>query len=424
MTSMQARFDRARQMLNKGDFFRILTHYDVDGVCSAGIIADYLRRNGKHFHVSFFRNGEQRDLIDEARKSDYVILTDLGSAIIKELSGNAIVLDHHNPPGDNEEVVHINPHLFGYDGSTEVTATTLSYMLVNDKRYAWCFFAGILGDKEYVPGKGPIGLNKEIMESLHIAPVFDFPFYGSLRDALFYSVQPFFPGISGKWDSIDHILKKLGLEKTKDVRALKEEEKVKLGSYLALNLIKNSKIPDAGKFIVDLDFVVDGMSVRYITELIDSACRTDNQSVALSYVFGDKEARDRMEVLRRDYLGKVIEELYSMLSGMLSTEHVQYFYAKSSYLASTVATIGSLYLLDPSKVTLAMHIDSEVTISARIHRSMMDKIDLSVIMKKVAGSLGGHGGGHSVAAGATVPRGKEEEFVNMVEEEVKKLLNK
>ncbi len=422
MSLLDTRLQRGREILEEGDFFRILTHYDVDGICSAGIIADYLLRKGKKFHVSFFRNADREKLTKIAKEEEYVIFTDLGSSLVKELEGKIVILDHHKPPGDSEKVVHINPHLFDYDGATEATATTMAYLLAEDKKYIPFFLAGMLGDKQYIPGRGPIGLNREIIEKENIKPEFDFPFYGNVSDALFYSVEPFFPDISGNRENIEKILERLGIEATKDINNLKEQEKIKLGSYLSLNLIKNSKIPDAGKFIVDLDFKIDGMSIRYLTELIDAASRTDNQSVALSYILGEKESYEKMEVMRRDYRGEVINEMYNMLKNLIEVEHVQYFYAKSSYLASTTATIGTLYLLDPKKVTLSMHMDSQTTISARIHRSMMHVIDLGKIMRKVAGELGGHGGGHSVAAGASIPRGTEEEFVKKVNQEVAKVL--
>jgi RecJ-like exonuclease len=34
--------------------------------------------------------------------------------------------------------------------------------------------------------------------------------------------------------------------------------------------------------------------------------------------------------------------------------------------------------------------------------------------------VGGYGGGHNIAAGATIPKGKEEEFLSNLEEVIKK----
>ena len=41
----------------------------------------------------------------------------------------------------------------------------------------------------------------------------------------------------------------------------------------------------------------------------------------------------------------------------------------------------------------------------------MGRLDLSVVMREASQAVGGDGGGHDIAAGATVPAGKEEAFV-------------
>jgi len=422
MNALDKRLEKARAIIEEGDFFRILTHYDVDGVCSAGIVASYLEEQDKRFHVSFLRNANREEILDIVKEEDYVILTDLGSSLVNELSGNVIVLDHHNPPGDSDKIVHVNPHLFGYDGAVEATATTMAYLLANNKKYVRYMLAGMLGDKQYLPAKGAMGLNREIIDGLGIKQDYLLPFHGPVGEAIFYSVEPFYVGLTGRRNNIEVALKNLGIEPVRDFKTLKEEEKVRLGSYLSLNLIKNSKIPEAGKFIVDIDFNVDG-SVRHLTELIDAACRTNNQSIAFGYLLGERENFDKMEVLWRDYRSAVISEMYNVLENIRERSRVQYFYTKSSYLASTISTIATLYLLDPSKATLAIHMGDVVSVSARLHRSMVGKVDIGRIMKDVAAKLGGRGGGHNVAAGATLPPGTEEKFIELVNEEIEKSLS-
>ncbi len=420
MPSLDERIERAREFLNSSDYFRILTHYDVDGVCSAGIIADYLRRRGRRFHISFFRNVDREEIIKIADSEERVILTDMGSSLISELKGNVLIVDHHQPPGDREDIIHVNSHLFGYDGSTEACASTLAYLIVGERRYAKYFLAGVFGDKQYLNGLK--GLNKKIADELSLKSEKTLPLYGTVMDSLFYSIEPFFVGLSGMREKIEKILKSLKIKPAKMVDELTDEEKTKLGSYLALNILKNSKIPDAAKLIVDLDYKIDGVSVRYLAELIDSACRTDNQSIALGYILGSEEDFENMEILRREYRGNVVKAMYSMLSNLFEGKHIQYFYAEDSYLTSTLATIGSIYLLDPNKVTVGIHIGKKVSVSARVHKSMAKKINIGEILKKISAELGGAGGGHSVAAGATIPVEKEKEFLKRLDEEIEKSL--
>lgn len=56
--------------------------------------------------------------------------------------------------------------------------------------------------------------------------------------------------------------------------------------------------------------------------------------------------------------------------------------------------------------------DEEVKVSARgSHFLTGNGLDLSVVMREASRHVGGDGGGHDVAAGATIPAGKQAEFV-------------
>lgn len=420
MRGIEERIKDARRLIEKGEHFRILTHYDVDGVCSSGIIADYLLSKRKKFHISFFRNENKDEMKNIADGEDLVIMLDIGSSIVNELEGNIIVLDHHKPPGDVDKIIHINPHLFGYDGAHDACASTLAYMLVNDKKYMKFFLAGVFGDKQYIGGFS--GLNYEILKNAGIEGKVDLVLQGNLLDSIVYSTEPFFPGLSGKRDSVESLLKKLGISPNKEVSSLTEDEKIKIGSYLAMNLVKNSKVPSAGRFIVDIDFNIDG-SIRYLSELLDSACRTDNQSVALGYTLGGRGYLERMEVLRKKYKSEVINGVYDMLENIFELPYLQYFFVNNKYLGSSISTIASIYLLDPNKAVLSLYVDNMVHISARVNKKMTSKVNIGEIMKNIAGKLGGNGGGHNIAAGATIPKGGEDRFIELVNEEIEKSLS-
>jgi len=414
------RIDRARKILEEGDEFRILTHYDVDGVCSAGIIANYLSKRDKRFHISFFRNVDKEEILSIIKNEEYVIVTDMGASFATQIGGNVIILDHHKPQGDNEKIVYINPHLFGYDGSHDACASTLAYMLTEDRSMAKFFLAGVFGDKQHLGGF--TGLNKDLFEKLGIKLTKNIALYGNVLNAILYSTEPFFPGLSGRRDNVEKMLRELGIPLTKEIENLSEEEKIKLTSLLSLNLIKHSEIPNAAKLVVDFDVVMEE-SVRYLAELIDSASRTDNQSIALSYILGSSEAKDRMELLRREYKSEVIEGVYDMLENLFQMDHIQYFFVKNSYLTGSISTIAALYLLNPEKAILALYVDENVHISARSSKELAKKVHLGDILRKVASKFDGEGGGHNIAAGATIPKGAEEEFLKEVDREIGKILS-
>ncbi len=418
---IQERLKRARKLIEEGDNFRIITHYDVDGVCSGGIVARYLLKRGKRFHISFFRNVEKDTILKIIQDEEYVIMTDLGSGLIDSLEGNVIVLDHHKPPGDNENIIHVNPHLDGYNGSHDACASTLSYMLADDPSMAKFFLAGVFGDKQHLGGF--TGINREIFEKLGLMVEDVVVLHGNVVDSILYSTEPFFFGLSGNQEAIEEFLRKIKIPLTRDFEELSEKERTKLVSALTMNLLKHSKVSTIGRKIIDMDVSVDGTSIRYLTELIDSSARTDNQSIALSYVLGDESAKEKMEVLRKEYKSKVIEGIYSMLDNLFELSHLQYFFVNNSYLASSLATIGSLYILDDRKVTLGIYSDDMVHISARGTQKIVKRVHLGDLMRKLSQKFGGNGGGHDIAAGATIPKGTEENFIKELNTEIEKSLS-
>ena len=67
--------------------------------------------------------------------------------------------------------------------------------------------------------------------------------------------------------------------------------------------------------------------------------------------------------------------------------------------------------------------NGEIKASARATEQLVKKgLNLSAAMKKAAVALNGVGGGHNIAAGATIPKGKEEEFLEILEREIKNQL--
>ena len=61
-----------------------------------------------------------------------------------------------------------------------------------------------------------------------------------------------------------------------------------------------------------------------------------------------------------------------------------------------------------------------VKVSARAPRELVARgLDLAAIMREASKRFGGEGGGHHAAAGATIPRGTEEEFAHAVDALVK-----
>jgi RecJ-like exonuclease len=75
------------------------------------------------------------------------------------------------------------------------------------------------------------------------------------------------------------------------------------------------------------------------------------------------------------------------------------------------------YIFDKEKplISLARKND-ELHVSSRGNQYLVNNgLDLGSAMKEAATPLNGHGGGHKIAAGATISSEKEEEFLGIVD---------
>jgi Single-stranded DNA-specific exonuclease len=192
-------FDIAANKIKESNFLRVYSHYDADGVSSASIIASFLSRLNKRFHLTFLK---QLDINEISKNNgELVILSDLGSDGLNPENFEVILVDHHEPPGNNKNIINLNPRSYGYDGTKEACSSTVAFILslrINEENkdlYRF-FLSGSIGDKQGVGGFK--GLNKQIIErlgikerkSLNLGP-------GKVADAITYSTDPFFVSLTG-----------------------------------------------------------------------------------------------------------------------------------------------------------------------------------------------------------------------------------
>ena len=151
----------ARSIL-RCDQLRVISHNDADGITSAGLICNALKRAQIPFHASLVNRLDEA-LVDSIAPP--VVFCDMGSGkpdLISRIKGDVFILDHHRPVG-NLACAHLNPHDFGIDGAFELSASGTVYSVVrkmgNNSDLAGLAIAGALGDRQAM-----IGANRSILE--------------------------------------------------------------------------------------------------------------------------------------------------------------------------------------------------------------------------------------------------------------------
>lgn len=170
-----------------------------------------------------------------------------------------------------------------------------------------------------------------------------------------------------------------------------------------------------------------GLKVDDMVDLVNACGRMDHSGIGIALCLGDSAALQEAFKYRADYTNSLLFEMRAIEDGGFeSRESIQIVRPHRSSLAGAVCGISMQYLLDQSKPTIAISkVEGSAKVSSRGTLTLVSKgLDLAESMKACAEPLGGVGGGHKVAAGATVPLVREDDFLKSLDEATCKQLHK
>ncbi len=414
---------KAVSLISKHKFARIYAHYDADGIAGGAIVAKALLRAGKDFQISFLKG-----LNDfEPENDELLIFVDMGSGYsekISSINSDVIILDHHKPDGEikpKKTLVHVNPHLFGIDGTYEISASGVAYIfareLGDNKDLASIAILGAIGDKQKL-----VGLNKEILiegieaKCLEVRPGISLP-SGKLSKSLSMSLEPYLD-FYGKEEELKEFLRKLGIE-DKEVDDLSLREMQRLGDAITLRLLKLGAYEGVFEQIIGKRIVVKNLLVKNSSSLVDiinSCGRIGATSTAFSILLGDEKALREGVEIEEKFKREILEELLKRRRDVKEGFCIRYLVMDDAPSTSPIATVFSRYLMpDKPLVVLNIKKDGEVKVSARTTEKLARRLDLAEVMRLSAIRVKGVGGGHRVAAGANIKRENIEEFLKEVD---------
>ncbi|MFQ5839013.1 MAG: DHH family phosphoesterase [Thermoplasmata archaeon] len=438
---LQKRLREAAKVLEGVQRARILSHYDGDGTAAAALLTMTLLREGMEVHttLSHHLNAEKVQAL-AAEEADVLLVSDMGSAqvdLLEKLKIPVIVLDHHQPLRDSDKVVQINPHFFGLSGTKDACGATTAFLLstsLSDDNLdlAGIALVGCIADRQHLGGfKGINGmlfgkaLEKGVLRSERGLALADL----SLEEALVYSVGPYFKGMSGRKDEVTRFLSELGLDAERRFRDLESDERENLLSTLSLWLLKQGARPETVQQLVEERYWYQAYEM-YVDDLeayVNACSRQGEESLGLALSLGDFSGKEKAEELRKKHWKAVLKGLMTIENdGTFSKDHLQFFYADGATLAGSVAGVAMRYLLDQEKPTLALAVvDGKTKVSARATDYLIERgVNLAEALRLGAEAVRGSGGGHNIASGATVPKGKEDKFLEVVDSVVGKQLGK
>ena len=438
--------------LRAADHVLLASHIDADGLTSAAIAVTALERADIPVTVTF-ENQLDEAAIDAiaAAGFDTVLFTDFGSGQLDYIVSTAesgeftpVVVDHHQP-ADAETRFHLNPLRFGINGASELSGAGAAYCLARalggpeNRDLAALAVVGAVGDMQASDGElvgANAGIAAEGVEAGVLDTGTDLSLYGKqtrpLPKLLEYASDVSIPGISNDeagairfLDGLDLDLKAEGDWRT--WADLTDAERTTVASGLVQRAIQAGVPSSHVDSLVSTTYTLrnepPGTELRDASEfstLLNATARYERADVGLAVCLGDRNgALHRARRLLRNHRRNLSEALDLVAAiGVTRTDHLQWFHAEDRIRETIVGIVAGMALgtdgVDAGRPIIAFADKSadEVKVSARgTHRLVRQGLDLSAVMGTAASAVGGEGGGHDVAAGATIPRGTEDDFI-------------
>src|ERR687895_1202343 len=451
--------EKLRTRIEDGNEVAIITHLDADGITAGSIMAMALRRMGARYSVRAI--SEINSSVVESMKADgrdFYVITDLGggwaSSLRKALDNKWVIIDHHEITEqeiktEDEDSQILNPWKFGIDGGREVSAGGMAYMVASvldsrNRDLSDIAIVSAVADRQDQGDKRSFfGLNAEILktaQSLGLVNVdLDILLTGREtyppHEALAYTLFHYIDGLTSKTDACYLLLKNAGI-KLKDnegrwrvLAEFSEEEKSAIVEAVAKFVGGSDKrlsdilVDDLKGYVYTLGRE-DKRSIlrdaREFSTVLNACGKMGMAGVGIAICMGDRntalsageEILSSFKVTLRNSLSNIFAEKWR-LSDDGKTVFVNGDGVLEEDMLGAVSTLLSRSPSFRGRLLFVRTLSSNGTykFSSRKCIDCQSEANLGKLMQECAGALNGEGGGHSDAAGCTIPSPALEGFI-------------
>jgi len=467
---------RISERIKASDSVVVASHIDADGISAASVASSALDRGGIRHEVRFLKKLDDEAIrrLSVTAKDSLVWLTDLGSAYASKFgASNVVITDHHEIEERSPrteavqttlftyaELAHLNPQFYGYAGARDISGAGLAYLVSiemdeENQDLVSLPVIGAIGDMQDQEARRLTGLNATIVESgVRLGKVvrsLDLRFFGTetrtLPKLLEYATDPFLPGLTGSQTACEEFYRMLRIdtataEGPRHWSGLGQSERHRILSALSRRILENGGDErDVERLTGEIYTFPDerkGSPTREAREfatLLNSCGRNDMAELGMRICKGDRgEALERALALLREHRENISNALFFVRElGITQQGSLQHFHCADQVKDTLVGAIVGILLgsgeADRSKPLVGFAVSKEpsgeyrIKVSARASYDLVERgLNLSSAIKSAAQAVGGIGGGHNVAAGATLPLGKEDEFIALLEKNVREQL--
>lgn len=408
----------------KNKKIKIISHYDTDGITSAAILAQTLRRLDKRFSIKIIKNLE-RKFIEKLKTDDVIVFLDLGSSLLEEigkLDTDVFVIDHHEISGNpGKNTFFINPHLFKEE---EISAAGLTYLFskeinTENKDLANLAIIGMVGD---MLGGSISKLNNKIIEDAEILIKKSLLLYPSTRPvhkALEFS-SLYIPGVTGNSKGVLNLLQEAGIKKSggdwKSLIELSDDELSGLITAVILRTKRDSREIIGNLYLVK--FLNRLEDARELSAMINACSRLGNSEIALSLCLSNLKARKQAEEIYAKYKQHLVSALNFAEQNKIEGKGYIIINAGNKIKDTMIGTVASIISMsekfrDGTAIVGMSHYDKDkIKVSARIVGR--NGRNIREILQNATKDFDCECGGHAVAAGCLIQKKYEKQFLENV----------
>ncbi|NOZ76712.1 MAG: DHH family phosphoesterase [Euryarchaeota archaeon] len=217
---------------------------------------------------------------------------------------------------------------------------------------------------------------------------------------------------------------------------LSQEERQRLTTALILKMIEYRVPQEVAEGIVGEVYTLlreekrtPLRDAREFATLLNACGKNERYGLGFAICMGDrgKSLEAAMEMLS-EHKGQMVS-YYKWLTENRDRvgrmENIYHFHGGTEIHEAVLGTVAGMLLssrmLEPPMPVIAFMEtgDGRIKVSGRGTREMVERgLNLGRAMDHAAGKLGGEGGGHDIAAGAYIEKGREEEFLEVIDLEI------
>jgi hypothetical protein len=388
--SLETAANLVAEQIKRQEYVEVVAHHDADGIAAGSILCHAMARAGIRFRLRVRRG----IAASEITKEHAYLLCDLGAGM-EDLPQTTMVIDHHNPRFTGD--FHANPRLFGIDGDRELPASAMAYFVArnmgDNRDLAGLALLGVIGDGQMLSGKN-LGIFNEAVSNGIVNPSRGIRLAGrDMAERWLMAIHPYLEGISGDEGVVNAIM---GQSAGKDA--------VRPDLLLSLSVLQVIQNAGAGcieeiygdTYALEREVIPDAHALAAV---IDACGKSGHGEIGASLCMRYSRDADAAWEIARVHRMNVIATIRALAGAPAARDGM--YEVHDATLISDVADALACQSSHVLPLAVVAPEGDRCRISVRCPPGI--DADLGTMIRGIAETCGGSGGGHRLRAGATIP---------------------